>query len=68
MIKNPEILAEFELAYEKGLNNSYEQRLEIFESMLQLKRQICPASNDPLEGLDEKIEIIRKLHNAKRAD
>lgn len=66
MVKNPEILEKFELEYELKTNNSYQKRLQIFESMLAFKNQVL-KDQDPLEGLDEKIEIIKRLHRAKRA-
>lgn len=64
MVKNPEILEKFELEYEQKTNNTYEERLRIFESMLALKNQLLP-NQDPLEGLDEKIEFVKRLHSAK---
>ena len=66
MVKNPEILEKFEIELEQQTNNSYLKRLQIFESMLAFKNYIL-KNEDPLEGLDEKIEIIKRLHRAKRA-
>lgn len=64
MVTNPEILLKFELDLEQKTNNSYEKRLQIFESMFAFKNQMLPNA-DPLEGLTEKIEIVQRLHSAK---
>ena len=66
MVKNPEILEKFELELELKINNSYQKRLQIFDSMLAFKNKVI-KNQDPLEGLDEKIEIIKRLHRAKPA-
>lgn len=64
MVKNPEILRSFELKLEKEINNTYPERLRIFESMLEFKNSII-RDEKPLEGIDEKIEIIKRLHSVK---
>jgi hypothetical protein len=64
MVKNPEILEKFELEYEMKTNNSYATRLRIFESMIAFRNTVC-KDIDPMDGLDEKIEIIKRLHRAK---
>ena len=64
MVNNPEILEKFELDYEQKTNNSYQERLRIYEGMIALKNQLLP-NQDPLEGLDEKIEFVKRLHSAK---
>ena len=64
MVKNTEILREFELEMEQIINNPYPVRLQIFESMLKFKNTIL-ADESPLENLNEKIEIIKRLHSAK---
>ena len=64
MVKNPEILEIFELEYEQNTNNTYQQRLLIFESMMEFRNTVL-KERDPLEGLEEKIEIIKRLHRAK---
>jgi hypothetical protein len=65
MVKNPEILEKFELELEQKINHTYEERLKIFESMFEFKKQLM-KNEDPLEGLAEKIEIIKRLHSAKQ--
>ena len=64
MVKNHEILERFELDLELRTNNSYQTRLKMFESMWVFKNTIL-KNQDPLEGLEEKIEIIKRLHRAK---
>lgn len=64
MIKNPEILQEFENRLSRENNSTFAERLKIFEDMLLLKLKLCPENKDPLEGLDRKIEFIKRLHNA----
>lgn len=64
MVRNAEILLDFELKLEQELNNSYEDRLKIFESMLEFRNLVLKNEN-PLEGLTEKVELIRMLHCAK---
>lgn len=66
MVTNPEILLKFELELEQKTNNSYAQRLQMFESMFAFKNQVVKNAN-LLEGLEEKIEFIKRLHRAKRA-
>ena len=64
MVKNHERLERFELDLELRTNNSYQTRLKMFESMWVFKNTIL-KNQDPLEGLEEKIEIIKRLHRAK---
>jgi hypothetical protein len=65
MVKNPEILLKFELELEQSINNTYQKRLQIFESMLEFKN-ILMKNENPFDGLNEKIEIIKRLHSAER--
>lgn len=64
MVKNPEILEQFEREMEQKINNSYQERLRIFEGMLKFRNPVL-KDRDPLEGLEEKIEIIKRLHGTK---
>lgn len=61
MVTNPEILQKFEIELEQKINHSYSERLKIFEDMLRFKNSILKDAN-PLDGLDEKIDFIRRLH------
>jgi len=64
MVKNPDILQEFEYNLEQTINNSFEKRLQMYESMHVFKNTLIPNQN-LLDGLSEKIELIRRLHCAK---
>jgi hypothetical protein len=66
MIKNPEILEKFELELMKREKPDFQKNLAIYESMYELARYfgVFPLK-DPLEGLDEKIEYVRRLHVSK---
>jgi hypothetical protein len=66
MVKNPEILAKFEDDLIEATNNSYEKRLATFQKMLDYRNFVL-KDIDPYDGLDEKIEFIKRLHRAKRA-
>jgi len=65
MVKNPEILRQFELEYEKNNNLTFTEKLRMFESMLEFKNKVCPRE-DIWSGLDEKIEFMGRLHDAGR--
>jgi hypothetical protein len=61
MVKNPEILQKFENELAGRLQNSFAQRLALFESMLEYRNTI-QKNIDPLAGLKEKLEIVKRLH------
>jgi hypothetical protein len=63
MVKNPEILRQFELDYQKNNKLTYAEKLRMFEGMLEFKNKVCPRK-DVWSGLDEKIEIYRRFRNA----
>lgn len=65
MVKNPDILLKFELDYEASINHSVIEKLEMFENMLALKNKVM-GTCDPLEGLDEKILLIKRFKDAAR--
>lgn len=64
MIKNLEILLNFEKNLELITNNSYTKKLQIFESMLKFRNQAIKTI-DLFEGLDEKIDFVKRLHSVK---
>ncbi|MCX6155231.1 MAG: hypothetical protein NT007_13840 [Candidatus Kapabacteria bacterium] len=65
MITNPDVLKKFELELEQKINNSYSDKLRIYESMAILRNEISPAAS-LLDGLDEKIEFVRRLHQTDK--
>lgn len=64
MVNSSDILLKFEIENDKKINNSYIERLKIFESMLEWKNRVLKDEN-PLNGLEEKIAIIKRLHSVK---
>lgn len=68
MIESSEILNEFEAVYAKTQNHSIEEKLAIFDAMLQLKNELYPMNQNIFDGLEEKLKIIKLFHNAKRTD
>ena len=65
MVINPEILRQFELDFELKTNYSYKKRLQMYESMHLFQISLLPNQN-PLNGLTDKIELIKRLHSAER--
>jgi hypothetical protein len=65
MIKNPEILEKFVDEWNSKNTTTYEERFEIFEQMLQHRNEVL-KDFDPLEGLEEKIKMIKRLKDAAR--
>ena len=65
MIKRNKLLEEFEKRMLKE-NLPYENKLEIYEAMLEEARAlgVFPPEN-PLEGIEHKIEFVRRLKSVK---
>lgn len=67
MVKNPEILKEFEDNYTREYSASISERFKIFDEMMQyaIKMGAFPRK-DPLEGIETVIELARILHCGRR--
>lgn len=66
MVTNPEILNDFEMAYEKSQSHSFEEKLAIYDSMIELKMKLHSQNQNILDGLEWKIQFIKLIHNVKR--
>ncbi len=64
MIINAKKIEEFELELEKNNPKTFLEKLSIFEDMARTVNLINKKKN-LLNGLDEKIKIIKRLHLAK---
>lgn len=67
MVKNPDILFEFEAAYARRNHMGLPERLKIWDDMHELAVNLGvlpPIEN--LLGLKEKIQILRQLKDADR--
>lgn len=58
-------MKKFEQENNKAMGNTYAKRSRIFESMLEWKYWVLKDEN-PLNGLTEKINIIKMFHKVKR--
>lgn len=69
MVKNPEILQEFEDKFTREHDTTFEQRLEIFEQMRlwAVKMGAFPRM-DPYEGLQTIIDMARVLNYERFKD
>ena len=65
MIINPKKIEEFENKFERENPKSFLEKIAIYEDMLKTVN-LLNKRTDLLAGLDEKIEIIKRLHLAKR--
>ena len=68
MIKNTQLIEEFEKNYIKKERPDFFRNLKIFEAMYEEARalNIFPLK-DPMEGLEEKIRFVKVLNVSKIA-
>ncbi|MCX5783854.1 MAG: hypothetical protein NTW04_05400 [Elusimicrobia bacterium] len=67
MVKNPHLLAQFEREYIRNQPLDYAKNMKIFEAMYNeaVALGILP-SKDPLEGIEDKIRLVKILNYVPR--
>jgi len=68
MIKNPEAWRAWQDAQKRGQPVDYAHNLRVFEELYEHARNMGRLRTDPWEGLDEKIELIRRLHGRPKPE
>jgi hypothetical protein len=63
MVKNPEILQKFEDDYIRNNNQTLEKKFKTYDELRNYAIALGQFPlKDPLEGIEEKIKFVRKLH------
>lgn len=66
MVKNPEILKDFEEEYIRNDNRSFEERLKSYNELYRhaVSLGVLPSKN-PLEGIETKIKVAKIINGIR---
>lgn len=66
MVKNPEILKDFEEEYIKNDKRTFEERLKSYRELYKhaVSLGVLPSKN-PLEGIETKIKVAKIINGVK---
>lgn len=62
MVKNPEILREFEDEWLRSQETTLEEKWQMFDMMAEHARRFCPVSEEDLMNFEVPLRIARVLN------